>query len=530
MTSDSISHLIAEKDREIAALRAELVEVQSKFDYLMKKVFAPSSEKRPVPDTIGIQESIFGVPVQQEPAPPETITIPSHDRTKKKGHGRTEVSPELPTREVIIEATPAEKVDHDGTPLTLMGYETSSKINVVPGIIEHVIIKRERWGRADTHETIHTAAVPPCLIPKGKATDSFLHEIIINKFHLGLPLYRQLMDLNHRGAQLSTSFLGDCVSQAAERYRPIWEALRAQIFAHRVVNADETPIRQLIPKAEAPSDQPERRVRTGYFWAWLAGGQCYLHYGTTRSQAEVREVLNIPDEGEWDPGGLIAYLVIDGYSGYNPAFAVHPDRPARIRRAACWAHVRRRFLQCADRGDTNASQLVALISELFRIDRATRKENEKEDRTGQAAHAYRLTRRLRDSAPLVASILTRIDQLVPLYTASRDMAKHLAYTLNLWNALTVFLEDGEIPVDNNAAERALRSVVIGRKNWMFVGSEDAGQWAAIFFSLMESCRQLHIDPRKYLAYVTPRLLEASPPDPSSLTPASLASTLATRNS
>jgi len=519
-------------DKRIAALQAELTEVQAKLDYVLKKAFAPTSEKRPYAEQDGVQQSIFGVPVQAvAEATPEKTTIPEHERekAKPKGHGRQEISRELPTEEQIVPAAEADKVGPNGETLVLLGYEVSEKIDIVPGVLRRLIIKREKFGLADTRETLNTAPVPAALIPKGKATDALVLEVILNKFHLGLPLHRQLMDLNHRGAQLSDSFLSDLIKQAAPVFRPIYEALLRQVLANRVVYADETPIRQMIPITHVDPNEPERRVRTGYFWAWIGGSQFYLHYGKTRSQDEVRTVLDIPIEGDWDPGGLICFLVTDGYAGYNPAVTnPDPDQPPLIQRVACWAHVRRRFLECAERGDTNAAQMLALINELFRIERGTRKDIDKQHLSDEAAAALRYERRQRDSAPIIAAIKLLIDQLTPLYTPGRDLAKHLTYTKNLWNALTIFLHHHDLPLDNNTAERALRPVVVGRKNWLFVGSEDAGEWAAIFFSLIESCRMQKIDPRRYLAHITPLLTSAQPPDAATLTPLALREILSTR--
>lgn len=516
--------LIAHFEGVVAVLRAELTETQAKLDYVLKKAFAPSSERRPpYVEQDGVQQTIFGQPVTQDAAPPVApVTVPEHQRqVAKKGHGRAPVSEELPLEEVIVPASDAEKTGPDGQPLVLLGYEESEKIDIVPGRLRRLRFKREKWGLPDTRETLVTAAVPACLIPKGKATDAFALEVILNKFHLGLPLHRQLMDLNHQGAQLSDAFLSDLVKQVAERFTPVWEALRCQVLSNRVVHADETPIRQLVPSLQPEEQLPERRVRTSYFWAWLGGRQFYLHYATSRSQDEVRKVLGMNDAGDIDSGGLIAFLVTDGYAGYNPASEAPPDGPPRIRRVACWAHVRRRFLECADRGDSNAQQVVAQINELFRIDRRIRKDLDKQGLAGDDATAYRHAQRQRDSVGITAAIKTLLDRYAPLYTAGRDMAGHIAYTLKLWDALTLFLDHGDLPLDNNSAERSLRPIVVGRKNWYFVGSEDAGTWAAIFFSLIESCRMLKMDPRRYLTTVAKALIADAPPDPATLTPLAL---------
>lgn len=532
LSKPDLIELAQQQAAELSAMKVELTEVQAKLDYVLKKAFAPTSEKRPYAEQDGVQQSFFGVPVQEvTEAHPEKTTIPEHERekAKPKGHGRQEVSRELPAEEQIIPAAEADKIGPNGETLVLLGYEVSEKIDIVPGVLRRLIIKREKFGLADTRETLHIAPVPTALIPKGKATDALVLDVILNKFHLGLPLHRQLMDLNHRGAHLSDSFLSDLIKQAAPVFRPIYEALLKQVLANRVVYADETPIRQLIPAAQANPNEPERRVRTGYFWAWIGGNQFYLHYGKTRSQDEVRTVLGIPAEGEWDPDGLIGFLVTDGYAGYNPAVTnPDPDQPPPIQRVACWAHVRRRFLECSERGDTNATQILTLINELFRIERGTRKDIDKQKLSDEAAAALRHERRQQGSAPVIVAIQKLIDQLTPLYAPSRDLAKHLAYTRNLWNALTLFLQHHDLPLDNNTAERALRPVVVGRKNWLFVGSEDAGEWAAIFFSLIESCRMQKIDPRRYLAHVTPLLTSAKPPDAAALTPLALREILTAR--
>ena len=513
--ADNIVALWAERDAlriELAAARAEAADVQAKLDYVAKKLFTPSSEKKPYTEKDGTQQTLFTTPVEQDLAPVAEIIVPAHLRTKK-GHGRKPVSRELPVEERIIPASEAEKIGPNGEALVLLGYEESRKLDVVPAILRCLLTKREKWGLLDTRETLFVAPIEPCLIPKGKATDAFILDVILNKYQLSLPLYRQVSVLNARGADINVSWMSDLIKQTATVFAPVHDALRDYLLKQRLVYVDETPVRQLIPGKK--KDNGDTTVHTSYYWAWIGGdpdrAQCYFHYDTTRSQSALRTVLQIPDDDPWDTDGCIALLMCDGYAAYNLIDTVPmTQEQRRIRRIACWVHVRRPFLKCAELGDKNATDIVALINKLFSAERTIRKENDKKNRRGADAHAYTLSERQIHAKPIIEQIKTRIEACRPYYTPARDMAKAINYTLKLWDSLTVVLKHGDAPIDNNTAERAIRPLAIGRKNWLFVGSEDAGTWSAIFFSLIESCRLQKIDPRKYFAYITPILVRRDP--------------------
>lgn len=520
------------------ALEAENRDLTEQVAFLRKTLYAPSTERTRTGVDAG-QQTLFNAPVTTEavvPAAPvesETITY-----ERKKGHGRAPVARDLPVVDHIIPVPEAERVCADGSALMLTGYETSERLHLVPEQLVRLVIKRERWGLPDTRESIVIAPPLRALVAKGKATDAFIHEIIVRKFAMGLPLYRQMQDLNRRGADVSDSFLGDCVRNAAAVYAPVHAALRAQVLANTLVYADETPIRQLGGADGA---------RTGYLWAWLGGAQAYFHYAPTRAQSEVRTVLGIADDGSWEKGTLIGFVMCDGYAGYNPAFAERPPPltyvadastdaaadevsaqsapapPPRAVRLACWAHVRRKFRDCIH--DQNALQVARLVDDLFRVEREARKTIEKRSLDEVAAAQLRLDLRRERSAPIVAAIATLMAQLRPIYEPTRATARAIAYATELWPALIVYLDRGDLPMDNNTAERAIRPLVVGRKNYLFVGSEDGGQWAACFYSLIESCRMQGIDPRRYFAHVTPLLIADQPTDPASLTPLALRTTL-----
>ena len=218
------SALLATKDERIAALEGEKAELQLKLQQTRQALFGPSSERTVHENAPSTATTLLGIPADSEQPPaastqlPETETV-TYQRKKRApgatGHGRTPVSREIRVVEVIIPATAAERIGPGGETLVFRDYEVTERIDLDPHQLIRLVYKRERLGLPDTRETVFTAALPDCLTPKGKATDRFIHEILVRKFLLGLPLYRQAMDLNLQGAQINDAWLGDCVRAAA---------------------------------------------------------------------------------------------------------------------------------------------------------------------------------------------------------------------------------------------------------------------------------------------------------------------------
>jgi transposase len=222
------------------------------------------------------------------------------------------------------------------------------------------------------------------------------------------------MEMNLQGAQVNDSWLVDCVRGAAEHYRSIALAIRDQVLANRFLQADETPIRQ----------QTDTGIKTAYFWVWLGGGQVHFHFGHGRSQDEVSKVLGMTDEGPWERGALIGYLVCDGYAGYNLVFA-----SGKVKRVACWSHARRKFHSWR-KMNRNAATLTALIDDLFRNERLLSIEVNEKRLDATAGYALRAQRRCAESRPFIAAIKAAIERLLPLYTPKTRMHDALSYALN----------------------------------------------------------------------------------------------------
>ena len=422
----------------------------------------------------------------------------------KNGGGRRPVNRSLRSVELIIEASVSERIAADGTPLVLLGYETSTREHYIAAELVLQIIKRERWGLPDTRELVFVAPPPATIVPKGKYSDDAIIEAMYRKYVMCLPFGRMLNDFRAMGSDLSDSQLSDLAGRFSAFLSPIAVAIRDQVLARAFVHVDETPL---------PTLDGKRTI-----WGWVGGNQTFFHIGG-RGGNELRKVLGLPIDGdeitenptdETAPGEILGWVfthwMADGYRPYD-TIAIE----AGIIRLCCWVHARRGFVIPAEQGDLTAKNILDRIGELYRIERDTKPTDD----------AERLRRRQTDSAPILEGIRTACQDALLRYDKASTMHKALAYILNRWEGLTVYTTRGDLPIDNNQAERVLRPIVIGRKNWNFIGSEDATAWAATNFTIFESCRLAKAEPRAWLRHVIARI-HAGDTDYAAMTPANCA--------
>ena len=403
----------------------------------------------------------------------------------KKSPGRRKVAIDLPEREIILKVSEEYQKDENGESLVLIGYECSERLHRVPEKFERLVIKREVWGYQDSRDRVIVAAPLLAIIPKGKLTDELIHHIVFDKFFNGMPLYRQLKSLNALGADLSKSTMSDAVKWWSKLYNPVVGAIKQQVLNSKYVHADESPLKY--------KSTDKKKYKKGYVFVYQDTEQVYFYFGESRAQKMISNVLgSVSDSGKY-----LGYLMCDGYAGYN----VHSGK-----RLACWAHVRRQFFKLAS-GNANAKHILKLINNLYKIERSISKEKiEKNWSEKEYFENLYSARNIK-----AKKVIKQLEEALFLYTSKcspgSSFGKAISYTKNRWKELQVYFEDGCLPIDNNAAERSIRSMVVGRKNFLFVGSEAAGEWAAECYSIMESCRLQGLDPRDYMRAVTPILLE-----------------------
>jgi hypothetical protein len=322
--------------------------------------------------------------------------------------------------------------------------------------------------------------VEPHVIDKGIPTPGLLAQVLTNKYADHLPLYRQEAIFGRAGVALPRSTLAQWVGSCGVELQPLVDALKREILSRGVVHADETPVQMLKPG--------KGKTHRAYLWAYAAGAHedikaVVYDFCESRAGANAKAFLD-----EWRGS-----LVVDDFSGYKQLMG---DSPGQITEVGCWAHARRKFhdLQLANQSQI-AEQAVRQIAQIYAVEREV-KELSAEDR---------LRIRQEKSQPLVQTLyewLMLNRQKVPEGSAT---AKAIDYSLRRWRALTRFLEDGQVPVDNNWIENQIRPIAIGRNNWLFAGSLRGGQRAAAVMSLIQSAKLNGHDPHAYLKDVLTRL-------------------------
>jgi transposase len=326
-------------------------------------------------------------------------------------------------------------------------------------------------------QTIQAAPMPAQIIDKGIPAPGLLAQVVVAKHDDHLPLYRQEEIYARSGVHIARSSMAQWVGICGVRLTPLAEALREFILSHSVIHADETPVALLAPG--------RGKTKRAYVWVYrttnfVAQRAVLFDFTPSRAGEHPRRVLQ----------GFGGTLVTDDYSGY------HASQSQGVVAALCWAHARRKLFEAHElNGSEIAGQAVMLIAKLYEIERGAR-ELEPEARW--------LLRQQR-SRPIADALYAWLTEQRQKLSKADATAKAIDYSLSNWRALTRYLDDGNVPIDNNAAENAVRPLVVGRKNWLFVGSQQAGERAAVVMSLIESAKLNGHDPWAYLKDVFERL-------------------------
>jgi transposase len=333
-------------------------------------------------------------------------------------------------------------------------------------------------------DTIVQAPAPTRPIERGMAGPGLLAHVLVGKYADHLPLYRQAEIYAREGVELDRTLLAQWVGSTSALLTPLADALRAHVFAADVVHADDTPLPVLAPGLG--------KTKTGRVWTYVydgrpAAGQLapavwFAYSPDRRGEHPQRHLENF--------SGI---LQADGYAGYSKIY-----EGGRVLEAACWAHVRRKFVELDELHKSPvAAQILDQIGALYAI------EQEIRGRTPDERRAVRQER----SRPLLDAMKTSLEQSLATLSQKSEMAKAIRYALARWEALGRFCEDGRIEIDNNAAERALRSVVLGRKNYLFAGSDAGGESAAAIYSLLGTAKLNGYNPEAFLREVLARIAD-----------------------
>ena len=443
--------------------------------WLKRLKFAAQSERHNAEQRSLLEEEIDSdlAAVAQEieqlqvPLPPSSPT----DRQQPK---RSPLPDHLPRREIRHE--PESTTCACGCQMKRIGEDVAEKLDYVPGVFTVERHVRGKWACAKC-QTLTQAPVAPHVIDKGIPTTSLLAQVLVAKYADHQPLYRQEAILGRAGLAIPRSTLAQWVGICGVRLQPLVDALKAELLQHRVLHADETPVAMLKPG--------NGKTHRAYLWAYAPGAfedmrAVVYDFCESRAGAHARAFL-----GEWSGS-----LVCDDYAGYKASFG------QGVVEVGCLAHARRKFFELHA---ANKSQIAELaLKQLGRV-------YEIEQQIKELPPAQRLEIRQRQSRPILDSLrewmVLQRQQVAP----NSATAKALDYSLKRWVALTRFVDDAQLPVDNNWIENQIRPVAVGRNNWLFAGSLRAGQRSAAVMSLIQSARLNGHDPYAYLKDVLTRL-------------------------
>jgi len=399
---------------------------------------------------------------QQQATPP---------RRQRPGHGRRLIPDHLPREEVLHELPEAERLcPHDGRPMQPIRYETSEQLEYEPAKLKVLVHKRAVYACDVKHDeaTLVTAPKPPQPIDKGLPGPGLLAAMVLGKFGDHLPGYRLEDILMRHGVEIRRSTIYDWLAAAADLIEPLVERMRRLVLASKVIHTDDTQVKLI--------DHALRGTRLARFWAYVGDrGHPYIVYDFTDSRQREGPARFLKD--------YRGYLQADAYGGYD---GIYLDSQGGIVEVACWAHARRYWWKARQSDPPRAHHALAVIRRLYAIERAAKEMSAEDRQSLRAEHA----------GPLLAELKAWLDEQELLPKSLIGQAA--TYTRNQWAALQRYLEDGDLSIDNNVSERCVKPVAIGRKNWLFVGSEQAGARAARLMSLIASCKDNRVEPWAYL--------------------------------
>ena len=478
----------------------ELSKLQHHMDLLLRRLYGRSSEK-----IDPLQLLLFDTAPQEEAATPEPAAVveteTNHD--KRSGHGRRPKPDHLKRVDVIHDLTEAEKqaLAGDGQ-LILIGEEVTEQYEWEPSslyIVRHIQKKYARKpqllesGAAAHEKNIITAPKPPQPIPGGIAGPGLIAEVVTNRFVDHLPYHRQERRFGRHGFSFSRQTTDAWALDVAERwFAPLVDVLLEETLASDSLNTDDTPVNV--------RDAHGKKRYQGRFWTYIGDD---LHPHTV-----LRYTPNHTRDGPGGPAEVLknysGFVQADAFSGYD---AIYLGSHGRIVEVACWAHARRKFFDARSADQARAGVAMAHIAQLYAVEKELREhcQSDWQDLDRAERFARILAERQARSVPVLKQFGDWLEAEAPRVLPKSPLREALDYSRNNWTALNQYARHGCLSIDNNVAERTLRGIAIGRRNWLFLGNDRGGRAAAIHFSLIASCLRNGVEPFAYLRDLLTRL-------------------------
>lgn len=472
----------------------EIKWLRHRLDVLSRRLFGKRAEQLTPGQLVLAYEQLENETGKaDEPVETDSGEGPPVEKTRPR-RGRRAIPKDLRRVEVVVDLPDSEKTCATcGVERERIGEDVSQKYDYIPAELVCRVTRRLKYGGCRCHPGVLTAPAPPQAVEKGLAAEGLLAHIATSKYVDHQPLYRLEKIFGRHGADISRKTLGDWIAECAEALAPIYEHLGRTIVTADYLQTDDTPITVL---------QDDGGSRTGRLWVYVdpIGKRVFFDATATREREGPERVLK----------DFKGYLQADAYSAYDALY-----RTGQIVEVGCWAHVRRKFFDTREE-DPEAMKVLALIQKLYAVERegAAMKVEE------------RGLLRQEKSAPVLAEIDRVREELARTALPKSGLGEALRYLHNQREALGRYLLDGRLKPDNNGAENQLRVVAVGRKNWLFAGSQEGARRAAMLYTLAQGCKLAGIDPFRYFKDVLLRVATHPASRIDELTPAGWAEALA----
>ena len=480
-------HQIQELTKQLKSAHRNIKMLQHQVEQLLRRVYGRRSEKLD-PNQLMFNDLILESLDQPLPQPVPEFSVEEETerkkpRTAKRRHpGRIPIPEHLERVEIVLDIPEEEKVcPETGKPLKKIGEEVSEKLEYRPGKLIVNVYKRPKYASPDSlasgHVGIIIAPMPDHPIEKCKGDVGLISHIIVSKFADHLPLYRQDGIFEREGITIPRSTQSSWVVQTYDAIRLLEEELKRAVLERDILFTDDS----IIPLQVKGNG----RVKKARLWVYVRGGPgpplSVFDFSRDRSKKRPLNFL----------GDYQGYIHADAYGGYDELF-----RKDGVIEVACWVHARRKFDEAASSRPQEATEIMARIAQLYKLE-AEWAEMEPKDRA---------RKRQKYARPILDGIFERIEELKPATLPSEPLRKAMDYALNQREAFYRYLEDGRLKPDNNTAENAIRPLALGRKNWLFAGSERGARATALFLGLLQSCKACDVNPWEYFNDMLRRIM------------------------
>lgn len=478
-----IERIKQEASEQMESLRERLeAEHKAVVDAILRRYYGPRCERFDPRQLLLFGQAVDELPLDESSIEDESgqqlVTRRAENRHK---HGRGQLPEQFERIEIEHDLSDAEKAcPACGKRRRRIGAEISEQLEYFPAdfkVLKHI---RHKYGcpccdQEGYNPNITTAAKPVQPIAKGLPGPSLLAHVITSKLGDHLPLYRLEKIYARHGVHIARSTMCAWMRAAGELVVPLVELMTGRVRNSRVIHTDDTTVPIQSPGA--------KQCRKGRVWCYLGDDlHPYIVYDYTPNWSRAGPAAWLE--------GYRGYLQADGYGGYDGIYA-----GGAVSEVACWAHARRKFYDAQDSDAKRSAEMLALIGKLYKIEREAKELDD----------AARLSLRQTKSVPVLEQIKTWLDAESQIVLPRSPMRKAITYAQNQWNALCVYTTQGFLNIDNNAAERALKRVALGRKNWLFAGNDEAAANHAKLWTLIASADRHGIDPQRYLTSLLAKL-------------------------